>query len=226
MTASAWALDSGRLRAALSLYLVADPDQSGSGDVVTDTAAALAGGITCVQLRAKRLSDLEAYGLAGRLADLCRRHSVPFLVNDRVDVALAVQADGVHVGLSDLPMDVIRRLGNGRLLIGWSPETEEQVDTARAHGADYLGIGPVFMTGSKQDAGAAIGLDGLKRRAGRTDLPTVGIGGISRSTAVEVIRAGADGIAVISAILRTNAPAAAAADLRALVDDALAERSR
>ena len=224
MTAAHWAASPGRLRAALALYLVADPEQSASGDLVADTAAAITGGVTCVQLRAKHLSDFDALDLALPLASLCRRHGVPFLVNDRLDVALAVNADGLHVGLSDLPIPVVRRLGGERFLIGWSPETTEQAATSGAIGADYVGLGPVFPTGSKTDAGVAIGLDGLAARVAAAGIPTVGIGGISVVSAASVIRAGADGIAVISAILRNVDPQAAATALWRVVDEAIRTR--
>lgn len=226
MIDSPWIADPAWLRAALALYLVADPEQSQSGNLVADTAAAIAGGVTCVQLRAKHLSDFDALDLAIPLAALCRRNRVPFIVNDRLDVALAVSADGLHVGLSDLPISVVRGMGGDRFLIGWSPETEEQTARSIAEGADYVGLGPVFPTGSKADAGAAIGLDGLTRRVDLASLPTVGIGGITEDTAASMIAAGADGVAVISAILRRDDPERAAAGLWAVVDTALRTRTR
>ena len=225
MTAPHWATDPDRLRAALGLYLVADPEQSASDNLVADTAAAIAGGVTCVQLRAKHLSDFDVLDLAIPLADLCRQRDVPFLVNDRLDVALAVNADGLHVGLNDLPIAVVRRLGGDRFVIGWSPETEEQAASTFAEDADYVGLGPVFPTGSKLDAGAAIGLDGLTQRVRVAGVPTVGIGGISAISAASVIAAGTDGVAVISAILRSPDPRAAARQLRTVVDDALRSRT-
>ena len=226
MTDSPWTADRAALGAALAVYLVADPEQSASGDLVADTAAALAGGATSVQLRAKHLSDLDAFHLASTLATLCRSHRVPFLVNDRLDVALAVGADGLHVGLTDLPISVVRRLSQDRLLVGWSPETEQQVLAAAAEGADYIGIGPVFPTGSKADAAAVVGLDGLGRRAALTPLPTVGIGGITIASAASVVASGADGVAVISAILRATDPEAATRCLREAVASARPEQRR
>lgn len=220
MTSSPWATDPARLRAALAVYLVADPEQSASGDLVADVAAAIAGGTTCIQLRAKHLTDLDAYHLATRVAALCREGNVPFFVNDRLDVALAVGADGVHIGVTDLPIHVIRHLGENRLLIGWSPETDAQIAGAALDGAHYLGLGPVFKTASKADAGDAIGPDGLANRIARTDLPVVGIGGITARTAASVIKSGSDGVAVVSAILRASAPHRAAAELRSVVDAA------
>ncbi len=226
MIDSLWVTDPLRLRAALTLYLVADPEQSQSGDLVADAAAAITGGVTCVQLRAKHLSDFDMLDLAIPLAALCRRNRVPFIVNDRLDVALAVGADGLHVGLSDLPISVVRRMAGDRFMIGWSPETEEQAARSIAEGADYVGLGPVFPTGSKADAGAAIGLGGLARRVVLAHIPTVGIGGITVNTAASVIAAGADGVAVISAILRSGDPDKAAVGLRAVVDTALGTRTR
>ena len=225
MTGSPWAADPARLRAALAVYLVADPEQSTSWDLVADTAAAIAGGVTCVQLRAKHLGDRDALSLATSLAAVCQRQGVPFLVNDRLDVAIAAGADGLHVGLTDLPIHVVRRLAGDRFLIGWSPETAEQAAGSVAMGADYVGLGPVFPTGSKADAGAAIGVDGLRHRARAAGIPSVGIGGITATLAGSVIDAGADGVAVISAILRSDDPERAAARLRSVVDQAIEGRS-
>lgn len=224
MTRSSLASDTARLRRMLAVYLVADPAQSLTGDLVADVREGIRGGVTCVQLRAKDLSDADAWALASSLVAECRASDIPFIMNDRLDVAMAVGADGIHVGLSDLPIHVIRELTGDRMLIGWSPETDAEVREAAAMGIDYLGIGPVFPTGSKADAGDAIGLDALGQRARAGRLPAVAIGGITIDNAGAVISTGVDGVAVISAILRAPSPVDAARGLSRAVTTALAHR--
>jgi thiamine-phosphate diphosphorylase len=211
------------LIAKLSVYLVADPAQT-DRDLVDGVAAALEGGVSTVQLRAKTVSDREALALAEQIRPLCAAADAMFLVNDRVDLALAAGADGVHLGVDDLPLEAARRLGGTDFVIGFSPETDDQAATARTLGADYLGVGPVYGTQSKADAGEAIGLGLLARRAEIAGIPIIGIGGITAGNAGDVIRAGAVGAAVISAILGANDPEHASLRLRASVDEALGER--
>lgn len=204
----------------LRLYLVAGSHDAPHGLLET-IEAALLGGVTAVQLREKTGTDLEIYRMAERIRELCRDHHATFFLNDRVDLALAAGANGVHLGVDDLPIPAARRIAGPSFSIGFSPDTDTGARSARIEGANYLGVGPVFGTASKSDAGAAIGLGLLKRRASVADLPVVGIGGIDAENAASVIRAGAAGIAVMSAILRADDPAAAAAALRKAVDGAL-----
>lgn len=204
------------LRRALAVYLVADPDRA-SRDLVGDVTAAVGAGATAVQLRSKRLADGPFLALAERLLAVCRDRGVLFVVNDRLDVALAVGADGLHVGVADLPLGVARRLGGEGMVLGYSPETDAQAAASGAEGADYVGLGPVFATGSKPDAGEAIGLPTLRRRVRLAGLPSVGIGGITTENAGDVVDAGADGVAVISAILRAADPTQATRGLAAQV---------
>lgn len=200
------------IRSALRLYLVADPEHC-RGDLSTAVESALRGGVTMVQLRAKHLSDLETLNLAGQLCALCRNADVPFLVNDRVDIALAANADGVHLGVDDLPLETARELGGSTFVIGYSPESADQVRSAKARGADYLGIGPVFGTQTKGDAGDVLGLPEFTNRIRLGGLPSVGIGGITADNVRSVIEAGADGVAVVSAILGAEDPESAARQL-------------
>lgn len=211
------------LGARLALYLVADPDQTSRPleDVVED---ALAGGVTAVQLRAKSLPDRDVLWYARRLRDRCTAAGALFIINDRIDIALASGADGVHVGVGDLPVEDARALAGGKLIIGYSPETDEQGVSAADWGADYLGVGPVYGTATKTDAGDAIGLVTLGRRAHRAGIPVVGIGGITAANAAAVIEAGAEGVAVVSAILRADDARRAAADLAGVVRQARADR--
>ncbi len=200
----------------LTVYLVADPDLA-AGDVLRTVDLALAGGVTAVQLRAKRLSDREALALARALRVRCAAAGALFFVNDRLDLALAGGADGVHLGVDDLPLPDARRLAGPSLIIGYSPETDEQVMQAAEAGADYLGIGPVFGTQSKADAGPRIGLGVLHRRTRLTTLPVIGIGGIGPAHAGRVIASGAVGVAVAGAILRSSSPREIAQEIKEAV---------
>jgi thiamine-phosphate pyrophosphorylase len=196
----------------LRLYLVADPDHT-SGDFVAMIEAALAGGVTSVQLRCKGRTDREVMNLARAIRAATHKHGALFLVNDRVDIALACGADGVHLGVDDLPIEDARKLGGSTFVVGFSPETDEQAQSARSRGADYLGVGPVFGTSTKSDAGAAIGLETISRRAGLAGVPIIGIGGITAANARSVIDAGAVGVAVVSAISMHGDPKRAAQSL-------------
>lgn len=193
----------------LALYLVADPTQT-TGPFLPAVDAALANGVTAVQLRAKHLTDREMLALARELWRRCRSCDALFLVNDRVDIALASGADGVHLGVDDVPVEDARRMLGPGAVVGFSPETDEQTREAQARGADYLGVGPVVTTASKGDAGSPIGLEGLRRRVVLAGIPVIGIGGITPSTYPDVLATGAAGAAVIGAILRTPDPGTAA----------------
>lgn len=199
--------------ASLRLYLVADPSHV-RGELIPAVHQALEGGVSMVQLRAKALSDREHLTLAVGLQDLCSRYRVPFLVNDRMDIALAAHAAGVHLGVDDLPTTSARDLGGPDFIIGFSPENDEQILAARATGADYLGIGPVFGTITKSDAGSALGITEFGRRCSISPVPVVGIGGIGTGNAAAVVEAGAAGIAIVSAILGAVDVGSAARALR------------
>lgn len=196
----------------LLLYLVADPEHV-AGDLVRAVRQALAGGVTAVQLRAKALTDREALAVAREIRAACDERGSLFIVNDRLDIALASGAHGVHLGVDDVPLADTRRIAGPEFVIGYSPETDEQIRSAGSNGANYLGVGPMFGTTTKADAGEALGIDEFARRCGISPVPVVGIGGISRSNAAETMFAGAAGIAVVSAILGSNDPKRAAGDL-------------
>lgn len=186
--------------------------------------AALDGGATILQLRDKRATGRELVEWARRLCGLARSRGVPVVVNDRVDVALAAEAAGAHVGEEDLPVaDARRLLGPGRI-VGASAGTVEEALQAQQQGADYLGVGPVFPTATKPDAGEAIGPEGLRRIVQAVRIPVVAIGGITVDNAAEAIRAGAAGVAVISAVASAEDMVEATRRLREAVDAALRER--
>jgi thiamine-phosphate diphosphorylase len=203
----------------LAVYLVAAPDQT-PRDLIEIVEAALNAGATAVQLRSKRLTDRESLELGLAIGERCRETDALFIVNDRLDLALASGADGVHLGVDDLPLHHACRLAPPGFVIGYSPETDAQTGTAKVEGADYLGVGPVFGTVSKTDAGAAIGVDTIERRAGLAGIPIIGIGGITPDNASIVIDAGAVGVAVVSAILRAPDPVAATRTLVRVVSRA------
>jgi thiamine-phosphate diphosphorylase len=209
----------------LAVYFVADPEQMPQDrDIMEIVDGALAGGITALQLRAKRMGGREMYELAGQMRDRCRDAGVLFFVNDRVDVAIAAGADGVHVGVHDLPLEATRRLIGRGMILGYSPLEMPDVLAAKPGGADYVGLGPVFDTGSKPDAQPSLGLLGLADQAAAARLPAVGIGGIDVAKARTVIRTGVDGVAVISAIQGASDPKEAASSLALAVNLAKIER--
>src|ERR671910_589415 len=163
-------------------YFVADPEQT-DRDFLTMIDDALAGGITALQLRAKRMPGREMYDLAVALGERCRSAGTLFFVNDRVDIAVAADADGVHVGVHDLPLEATRRLVGRNMIVGFSPLAMADVVMAKSDGADYVGLGPVFGTASKADAQPELGLSFLAEQTAAAGLPSVGIGGIDLANA-------------------------------------------
>lgn len=198
------------LRRQLRLYLVTDPALAAGRALPDLVDAAVAGGVSCVQLRDKRAQHTELVALARALKARLAPRGVPLVINDRVDVALDCGADGVHLGQGDMaPEEARRRLPPGAF-IGWSVETPEHVARSASLPVDYLGVSPIFATPTKPEAAPAWGLEGLRRVRAMTPLPLVAIGGIHPGNAAEVRRAGADGLAVVRALLSAADPAAAA----------------
>jgi thiamine-phosphate pyrophosphorylase len=202
----------------LALYVIIDR-QAARCSLAKLARQALAGGATAIQLRDKLADGRTLYQEALALRELCRQAKVPLIINDRLDVALAVEADGVHLGQDDLPLEVVRRLVGPEKLVGMSVDTVAQAQAAAAAGASYLGVGDLFGTRSKPDAGLPIGLARLAEIARSVAIPVVGIGGITRENAASVIAAGASGVAVISAVLGASDPTAAACELAMIVRD-------
>ncbi|NHZ46868.1 thiamine phosphate synthase [Nitratidesulfovibrio liaohensis] len=199
------------------VYLVTDRTLCRGRALADVVAAAVAGGVTVVQLREKHVDTREFVELARALKGLLAPRDVPLLINDRVDVALACGADGVHVGQGDMhPADVRALLGH-TALVGLSVETMEQVREAEALDVDYLGVSPVFATSTKTDTAPPWGLDGLARLRVATECTLVAIGGIGAANAEQVLRAGADGLAVVSALCAADDPQRAAEELRGAV---------
>jgi len=184
------------------LYIILDPSVCPARPLVEVLTAAAEAGASLFQYRNKSASMKDAYLEALVLRQAAAKAGVLFIVNDRCDLALAVDADGVHLGQEDLPLDLARKVMGPEKLIGISTHNPEQVREATVGNPDYLGFGPIFTPGSKQDHDPVVGLDGLRAMRGLTSLPIFAIGGIQIDQVREVMRAGADGIAVISAILK------------------------
>lgn len=207
------------LREWLQLYLVMDMQSYGGRTAVEIAREAIDGGVTMIQWREKSQPLRDVLEISKQVRALCRGLGIPFVVNDRVDIALLLDADGVHVGQDDLPAPEVRRLIGPDRFVGVSAGSWEEACWALEQEADYLGVGPVYGTPTKPDAGDAIGFELLGRlKAECSGIPRVGIGGINRSNAGLVTKAGADGIAVVSAITRSSNPQEAAAELKQLIE--------
>ena len=196
------------------LYLVTDRRLAAPRSIEEVVAAAVRGGVTVVQLREKECGTREFVELGRRLKALLAPLGVPLLVNDRADVALAVGADGIHVGQSDLGWRDVRAVLGPDAMIGLSVETMEQAEKAEHSDVDYLGVSPIFDTPTKADTAPAWGLAGLAKSRAASRHVLVAIGGIHAGNAAEVIKAGADGVAVVSAICAAADPEAAAREIR------------
>jgi thiamine-phosphate diphosphorylase len=206
------------------LYVLTDPALTRDRPLLPIVAAALAAGATAVQLRDKHASPRDLLPLGAEMRRMAHRHQAAFIVNDRVDLALVLEADGAHVGPEDLPPLEARRLLPRPRLLGVSARTPQAALSAERAGADYLGAGPVFPTSTKPDAGPALGLEGLSAIVKAVSIPVVGIGGIHAANAASVIEAGAAGIAVIAAVMAAEDPETAVRDLLASIDEPLRRR--
>jgi len=212
--------DTVRMDTDYSLYLVTDPALPAGRSMVDIVAAAIRGGVSCVQLREKDTPGGRFCGIAEQLLAVTRPAGIPLIINDRVDVMLATDADGVHVGQSDIPAERVRRLIGPHRILGVSVEAAEEVAPAIAAGADYLGASPVFPTPTKADTGRPLLFEGLRRICHASTVPVVAIGGMNHQNAAEAIAAGAAGIAVVRAIMAAEDPRAAAQQLREIIDRA------
>ncbi len=184
----------------LTLYLVTDDAYFQDRDLVQTIESAIKGGITALQYRFKNKTARQMYEELLVLRELTRRHGVDLVVNDRVDLALAVEADGVHVGQEDLPPDVVRRLVGDKLYIGYSVNSVDKLKEVEHLPIDYIGFGSVYETTTKKNY-RLVGIEGLRQAVKLTNKPIVAIGGITHYRVQEVLSAGAKGIAVVSAIL-------------------------
>ncbi len=195
------------------VYLVTDTDMCPPESLLSVCGEAISGGVSVIQLREKKLSSGAFYREALELKKLCEKHGVPLIINDRLDIALAVDADGVHIGQSDIPLEVARKILGNNKIIGVSARSTEDAVRAEKQGADYLGVGAVFPTATKKDA-AYVGIDMPARVRNAVKIPVVGIGGINSDNIEELYGTGIDGVAVVSCIMASDDPKGAAAKLR------------
>ena len=200
-----------------SLYLVTDRGLSRERSTLEIVTAAVNGGATVVQLREKQCSTRDFIEQALAIKDFLKDRGVPLIINDRVDVAQAIEADGVHLGQTDMPLEVAKKILGDSMIIGISAESLPDAIAAEQGGADYLGVSPIYATPTKADTAPALGLEGLRKIRKAVRLPLVGIGGLNPDNAAEVIRNGADGVAVVSAIVAADDPQAAADALRQII---------
>lgn len=205
-----------------TLYLITDSRLAQGRTNREVVEAAVSGGATLVQYREKAASTRRMIEEATELHDLLVARHIPLIINDRIDVALAVGAEGVHVGQDDMPARLARRLIGQNRILGVSASNVEEAIAAAADGADYLGVGAIFATGTKGDAGAPIGVEGLLQVVQVSPIPVVAIAGINASNAASAIRAGAAGVAVISAIVGAEDVERAAREIRQMVERARA----
>ncbi len=196
-----------------SLYLITDRKALGGKELLASIEAAIQGGVTLVQLREKDITGYEYYKLAMKVKEITAKYNIPFIINDRIDIALAVNADGVHLGPEDLPVPVARELMGPDKIIGASANCVEEALALQKQGADYLGVGALFPTGTKRNT-EHVSLQQLKTIKESVCIPVVGIGGINIQNAYSVKAAGVDGIAAVSAILGSEDVFNAARSLR------------
>ncbi len=200
----------------LDVYVVTDRGMTKGRPLLWVVEESLAAGAGAIQLREKEIATRDFVELAFRIKEIAGRYGALFIVNDRVDVALAVAADGVHLGQEDMPPPLARQLLGPRAVIGLSVATVQEAQKAVADGADYLGVSAVFSTPTKIEA-EPVGLEGLKQIRQAVGLPLVGIGGIHAGNSAEVIGAGADGVAVVSTVMAADSPSQAVKALLAEV---------
>lgn len=204
----------------LSLYLVTDRSLSKGRSIEHIVEEAVKGGVTIVQLREKNISTIEFYNIACSLKELLAPHNIPLIINDRLDIAIASNADGIHIGQSDMPYEVVRKILGKDKIIGLSVETIDQAREANKLDVDYIGLSPVFSTNTKTDINTPLELEGIKEIASFTKHKTVAIGGINKSNTGDIIKNGADGIAVVSAIVSNEDPRNAATELKSIINAA------
>ncbi len=201
-----------------SLYLIADRQHSKSANIITAVEAAVKAGVTCVQLREKHLNKDEIIALGKKLLNILRPLKVPLIINDHVEIAHYLNADGVHLGQSDTAYSKAREiLGHGKI-IGLSVTNYQQALQGAYSDADYFGVGPIFATQSKADASCPIGINALKKIRLLLKKPIVAIGGINATNIAQIMKCQVNGVAVISAILGNEKPAIAAKQIKKLIE--------
>ncbi|MDQ2180492.1 thiamine phosphate synthase [Marinifilum sp. D714] len=209
------------MRADLSLYLVTDKELANGKALEDIVEEAVKGGVSMVQIREKEASSKDFYQLASKIKKVLEKYKVPLIINDRLDIALAVDAEGLHIGQSDLPYKVAREILGPNKIIGLSVENIEQAKQANQLDVDYIGLSPVFSTQTKNDIAKPLELDGVKKIMSFSKHAAVAIGGINSANTADIIKAGADGIAVVSAIVCAEDPYNASKELKEIVNRSL-----
>jgi thiamine-phosphate pyrophosphorylase len=199
-----------------SLYLVTDRDILVDTDIYTAVEKSIKGGVTLVQLREKKLGTLEFYNIAVKIKSITDKYKIPLIINDRIDIAVAIDCTGVHLGQNDMPMNIARIIMGNNKIIGVSASTLEEAQKAEKQGADYVGVGAMFPTTTKDDA-KAVSVQCLKEIKKGITIPVVAIGGINENNVALLRTANIDGIAVVSAILGKKNAKKAAEELRILL---------
>ncbi len=195
------------------LCFIADSEAAAGRDIFQLIADAVEGGATLVQVRGKKWTSREFLDVGIKAFRFLRPKKIPLIINDRVDIALACEADGVHLGQDDIPIPYARKILGKNRIIGISAATPDEAEAAEKGGADYIGVGAIFRTLSKTDIGQPLGLEGLRKIREKVKIPILAIGGISTANVADVISAGAAGVAVISAITAAANPANAATEI-------------
>ncbi|MCT8976691.1 thiamine phosphate synthase [Clostridium sp. CX1] len=197
-----------------SLYLITDRSFLKGRSLKTVVEDSILGGATMVQVREKNISTREFFKVALEVKEVTDHYKIPFIINDRIDIAQAINADGVHLGQDDMPLKIARKILGKNKIIGISAGTLEEALEAERDGADYLGIGAIFYTGTKKDIDVPLGIETLKDIYQNINIPAVAIGGINENNFREVLATGVNGISIISAILGKEDIKAAARSLK------------
>ena len=194
------------------LYLVTDRTNKTDKEFLNIIEEAIKGGVTVVQIREKDADTLEFYNISNKVKEICSKYNVPLIINDRIDIALAIDADGVHIGQSDMPIKIARKLIGNDKILGISAHNIQEAKEAEENGADYLGVGAIFSTSTKKDAND-VSIDTLKEITSNVDIPTVAIGGINLDNVEKLKDTNISGISVVSAIMNAENPKIASENL-------------
>lgn len=205
------------VKKAMLLYAVTDRTWLGNQSLYQQVEQALLGGATCIQLREKDLEQEAFFKEALEIKELCQKFDVPFIINDNVELAIKCGADGIHVGQSDMQAGKVRQLIGPDMILGVSAQTVEQAQLAQENGADYLGVGAVFPTSTKEDA-SPVSYETLKKIVGSVSIPICAIGGIHKGNLLELSGSGIDGVALVSAIFASKDIKAECRSLRRLCE--------
>jgi thiamine-phosphate pyrophosphorylase len=208
------------------LHVLTDTGSQDRHDHPALARLAIAGGADTIQLRDKRATTRELVEIAREVGKICRRAGVPLVINDRVDVSQAADADGVHLGQDDFPISLAREILGPDRIIGGSATSVAQATEAMWAGADYVGIGSIYATSSKPDAGSPVGVAHLREVASAIEIPVIAIGGVTAERVAELLEAGAQGVAVIRAVVGAPDPQAAVAELQRAIATALGSKAQ